>query len=62
MKPGKKNYMDQGFALMRDERYKWDFVWLQKVPAGSHRIGQTQARGSICKSRKEAIWSRHVAG
>lgn len=36
LKPAKKNYMEQGFALMRDEKCKWDFVWLQKVPAGSH--------------------------
>jgi len=31
-----RSVTEQGFALMRDERYKWDFVWLQKVPAGSH--------------------------
>lgn len=32
-KQSKKDYRSQGYALMRDEKDKWDHVWLEQVPA-----------------------------
>ncbi len=34
----KKDFKDKGFALMRDVKQKWDFVWLEEVSSTSGRI------------------------
>jgi catechol 2,3-dioxygenase-like lactoylglutathione lyase family enzyme len=34
----KKNFKDRGFALMRDKKQKWDFVWLEEVPSSQSTI------------------------
>lgn len=38
LKRAKKDYRDRGFALMRDDRDKWDNVWLEQVPASSATV------------------------
>jgi catechol 2,3-dioxygenase-like lactoylglutathione lyase family enzyme len=34
----KKDYGDRGFALLRDDKQKWDYVWLEQVPASSNPV------------------------
>lgn len=38
LKRSKKDFSERGFALLRDEKQKWDLAWLQQVPANKPPI------------------------
>ncbi|RXZ77663.1 hypothetical protein EBB07_30675 [Paenibacillaceae bacterium] len=56
----KKDFSKRGYALLRDVRQKWDFIWLQEVPQASDRVkANPGARPYFHIKKQEDFFNAH---